>query len=183
MSLKHILLGLLEEPKSGYDIKQLFNQIFRHFWSAELSQIYPALSQLERDGLSRSHNEASHKGPARRVYKRTAQGTRSHKAWLRAGPEVGKDRVSYLTQVFFLDAVPAAERLAFLADLRQHFVDELEELREVDRYWAAEDPRYPDQLPDDALYKQFTLRLGLKKIAATVDWCDECIAVIKASSK
>jgi len=38
MSLKHILLGILEEPHSGYEIKLEFERVFKHFWSAELAQ-------------------------------------------------------------------------------------------------------------------------------------------------
>ncbi|MYK68861.1 MAG: PadR family transcriptional regulator, partial [Gammaproteobacteria bacterium] len=43
MSLDHILLGLLRDPATGYDLKSAFSERIRHFWSAELSQIYPAL--------------------------------------------------------------------------------------------------------------------------------------------
>ena len=40
MSLDHILLGLLREPATGYDLGNAFSENVRHFWSAELSQIY-----------------------------------------------------------------------------------------------------------------------------------------------
>ncbi len=179
MSLRHILLGLLDQPQSGYDLKQVFEQVFRHFWSAELAQIYPTLRRLEEDGLSRSKQVPSDKGPDKKLYKRTAQGTRELKRWLESGPTAGKDRLHYLAQVFFLDAASRDQRLRFFKDLRSHFVAELEELRAVERGWSAEDPHYPDALPDEAFYKQLTLRLGLKKVAAIVDWCEECIAVIE----
>lgn len=181
MSLKHILLGLLEEPNSGYDIKQYFEMVFRHFWSAELAQIYPALNRLETEGLAGSKKQISDKGPARRVYKRTARGTRAHKQWLKNGPTVGKDRLPYLTQVFFLGDIPVAGRLRFFRDLRAHFARELAELREVESHWSGQDPGYPNQMKDVEQARQFTLRLGLKKIAANVEWCDECIGVIEAA--
>ena len=42
MSLKHALLGLLNyRPMTGYDLKQRFDHSISHFWSANLSQIYP----------------------------------------------------------------------------------------------------------------------------------------------
>ena len=37
MSLEHILLGLLREPASGYDLKAIFDERIQHFWAAELS--------------------------------------------------------------------------------------------------------------------------------------------------
>ena len=37
MSLKHIMLGMLREPHSGYDIKKQFEKSLKNFWRAELS--------------------------------------------------------------------------------------------------------------------------------------------------
>ena len=54
MSLDHILLGLLREPATGYDLGNAFSENVRHFWSAELSQIYPTLKRLEQRGMLRS---------------------------------------------------------------------------------------------------------------------------------
>ncbi len=48
MSLQHILLGLLREPASGYDLKAYFDKSVRYFWAAELSQIYPTLQRMEK---------------------------------------------------------------------------------------------------------------------------------------
>ena len=182
MSLRHILLGLLKQPSSGYQIKQSFDRVFKHFWSAKLAQIYPTLNRLEADGLARSEQQASAKGPARRVYSRTDSGAKLHLQWLRDGPTIGMDRLPYLTQVFFLSDLPAPERASYFRQLRAHFVAELAELRAVDEGWAEDDSDYPDQLNDEAQCIQFTLRLGLNKIAANVAWCDECIAVIEAAS-
>ncbi len=66
MSLKHILLGLLEKPNSGYDIKQYFDQVFRHFWAADLAQIYPTLNRLEKEGLASSDRVVSDKASPRK---------------------------------------------------------------------------------------------------------------------
>ena len=32
MSLKHIMLGMLREPHSGYDLKKMFDGSLRNFW-------------------------------------------------------------------------------------------------------------------------------------------------------
>ena len=67
MSLEHILLGLLREPASGYDLKVVLDHGIGHFWAAELSQIYPSLKRLEKQGLLRSRRTASQRGPGRIV--------------------------------------------------------------------------------------------------------------------
>jgi len=51
MSLRHIMLGMLREPHSGYDLKKGFDRSLRNFWRAELSQIYPLLQKMDDEGL------------------------------------------------------------------------------------------------------------------------------------
>ena len=172
---------MLAEPHSGYDLKKAFNQSLRNFWNAELSQIYPQLQKLEEDGLLTSEQVASANGPPRRVYSRSNKGQRELASWLLDGPNVGEERISYLAQVFFLSQLDdPAEALAFMHQLRAHMASWLESLQAVEKSWQAEDPRYPDQLPDDAFYQQLTLALGLKKVNCNVEWCDECIARLEA---
>ncbi len=175
MSLPHVLLGLLAEPASGYDLKQEFGQSIRYFWSAELSQIYPALAKLERDGLLESSREPSPKGPSRKVYRRTAEGQKALKEWLLRGPVCRTERLDYLAQMFFLETIPPARRRKFIEDLRDDFQERLHALEAVEQYWSESDPRYPDRLPDHEKYRQMTLKLGLKRYAATVEWCEECL--------
>lgn len=182
MSLKHILLGVLEQPCSGYDIKGEFDRVFRYFWSAELAQIYPALDKLERDGLALSSQKASEKGPSRRVYQRTELGRQELLRWL-ADPVVGKDRIHFLSQVFFLDGIAVADRLRYMQQLRNHFADSLAALITEEDAWRAEQPGYPDNLNDQAQCQQFTMRLGLKRMAASLEWCDECIALLSRGNR
>lgn len=180
MSLPHVLLGMLAEPASGYDLKQYFSQSVRHFWSAELAQIYPALARLEKEGLLRAKREPSAKGPPRKVYRRTARGTHALRDWLADGPNVRTERIAYLTQLFFLEEIPLDARIRFFEQLRDDFKSHLAELDAVDRGWRESDPSYPDELPDEALYKQMTLDLGRRKYRLTVEWCEDCLARIRA---
>ena len=67
MSLKHIMLGILREPYSGDDLKKRFDKSLRSFWRAELSQIYPLLQMMEKEGFLSSKSDESDIGPTRRV--------------------------------------------------------------------------------------------------------------------
>lgn len=181
MSLPHILLGMLAEPQSGYDLKKQFDQSLRNFWNAELSQIYPQLKKMEKDGLLTSEKVASASGPPRRVYRRSARGRREILAWLAAGPKVGEERIGYAAQVYFLgQAADADAALQFMIELREHMAGWLASLQHIEASWRAADPRYPDKLPDRDFYPQLTLAMGLRKVQANVDWCDECIERIRA---
>ena len=89
---------MLSTSASGYDIKRGFREGARHFWSAELSQIYPALKALENRGWLTSRLEPPAKGPPRHVYRRTAQGRAELIRWLGEGPQMGSERFAYLGQ-------------------------------------------------------------------------------------
>jgi len=175
MSLPHILLGMLEQPASGYDLKQSFEQQQAHYWSANLAQIYPTLNRMEQQGLLASHEQASPKGPPRRVYTRTSAGRKALIDWLRTGPEVRSDRLSWLAQVGFLATLDHPGQLEFLHALKSEFQRHREELLGIEAHWRAQDPRFPDHLDEPDLFAHFTLRLGLKKYATIIEWCDECL--------
>jgi len=180
MSLPHILLGMLSSPASGYELKQYFSRSIRHFWSAELSQIYPALAKLERDGLLTSSRQTSDKGPDRKVYRRTVAGEDVLREWLAEGPILRTERLGFLAQIFFLDEVPPARRIAFFEALKADFEERLAQLEASEALWKTQNPRFPDRLPDAELVKHMTLRAGLSRYRATVAWCDECLKRLKS---
>jgi len=181
LSLKHILLGMLNEPTSGYDVKKCLNDSLQHFWAANLSQIYPQLSKMEAEGLLRSRMSDSDRGPQRRLYRRTAKGTRELKNWLAEGPHMSEERRHFLAQVFFLDALGDGQQArAFMQSLREQMSGKLEALQAAEETWRRRDSRYPDNLPDDGFYPQLTLILGQRIFSTYVEWCDECLERIQA---
>ena len=179
MSLDHILLGLLREPASGYDLKDAFRETVAHFWSAELSQIYPTLKRLEERGLLRSRLEPSPKGPDRRVYALTREGRAELCRWVRGGPVVGTERFAYLAQLHFMSAVDdLRETRAFMVDLRDHLAGRLAELRAIERRIFAAHGDRPDRYSDDGFHRFATLRMGIDSIGAKVNWCDLTLAAL-----
>jgi len=176
MSLEHILLGLLRQPGSGYDLKKVFDERIGYFWAAELSQIYPTLQRLERRRWIRGRNAPSKRGSGRRVYAITASGRRALREWLRGEPQFGDERFSFLAQVYFMDELgDLGLTVKFFRRMRDHFASKLEALRAIERQWAESDPNYPDVLAAEELHLQLALRKGLLSLEAHVAWCDEAI--------
>ena len=181
MSLDHILLGLLQHPATGYELKTDFAESIRHFWSAELSQIYPTLKRLESRGFLNSRVEPSPKGPDRRVYARTPAGRDALLEWLRGGPAVGTERFAYLAQLFFMDALGNdVEVRAFLKDLRAHFVRWLSQLTAIEREMRGAHGPAPEHDPASDFHHFASLRMGIHSIGAKVAWCDETLAALDA---
>ena len=179
MSLDHILLGLLREPATGYDLKNAFSESVRHFWSAELSQIYPTLKRLEQRRMLRSRLEPSPKGPNRRVYTLTDEGRAELLRWLRGGPAVGTERFAYLAQLYFMDAVgDLHETRAFMTALRDHLSRWLAQLWAVERDVIAAYGDAPERYSDTGFHQFAALRMGIHSIGSKVAWCDETLAAI-----
>src|SRR5688500_1608528 len=119
MNLDHILLGLLQSPATGYDLKRLFDEGIGSFWAAEFSQIYSTRNRLEAAGLLRSWKEPSSKGPQRRVYEITPAGRNALAEWLKSPPVVRDERHSYLAQLYLMSALgDLSQSLRFMEALR-----------------------------------------------------------------
>ena len=72
-------------PASGYELEKRISRDLSPIFRAELSQIYPALGKLARQGLVSARTLGPVRGPASRRYRVTAAGRRELEAWLR-GP-------------------------------------------------------------------------------------------------
>ncbi len=179
MSLDHILLGLLRDPATGYDLKKAFSENVRHFWSAELSQIYPTLKRLEQRRLLRSRVEPSPRGPNRKVYTLTEEGRTELLHWLRGGPAVGTERFAYLAQLYFMDEIgDIHETRAFMVALRDHLAGWLDRLKAIERHVTSAFGDVPERYSDAGFHRFAALRMGIHSIGSKVAWCDETLAAI-----
>lgn len=181
MSLDHILLGLLKEPLSGYDLKAIFDRSLRYFWPAELSQIYRVLKRLEGRGLLKSKMRPSDKGPDRRVYALTRAGQRSLREWLAGDPQFGDERFTYLAQLYFMgERRDLAKTLRFVEQIRDSLRRRLDSFRKIEREWRTDAEAYPGLETDEGFHAHLTLRMGLHRTEAGLKWCDETIRRAKA---
>lgn len=174
-----ILLGFLETPASGYDLKKAFDESVRHFWDAELSQIYPSLHRLHREGLVSFTTEPSDRGPDRKVYARTPAGLEVFRQWLAAGPVVGDQRIGHLAQLFFLGQFDDAPRTrSFLEELRAVFGRRLAALCAIESHVRDANGELSSELTTNTVHPYLTLRYGIRRMEATVAWCDESLHLL-----
>ncbi|MCY4074006.1 MAG: PadR family transcriptional regulator [Acidobacteria bacterium] len=180
MSLDHILLGMLAAPASGYDVKRGFSEGSRHFWSAELSQIYPALKKLEERGWLESRLEPPARGPRRRVYHRTAEGRTELIRWLTSGPQMGTQRFAYVAQLCFMHELDDLEATSdFMLELRSRLGEFLALLQQAELDIAGPDGASLDGLSGEDFHVYLAVRMGVRSLRSRVDWCDEALAHIE----
>lgn len=169
MSLDHILLALLATPSSGYDLKKEFDEGARHYWAADLAQIYPTLKRLDEKGFVTVTDAPSRKGPPRRIYTRTRDGRAELLTWLQQGPVMGKQRLPYLAQLEHLYEVGDLDATHdFVSDLKTHFVA-------LQRILTSAKVVDSDDVADAEFHELLTLRYGIAVCAARVAWCDESL--------
>jgi PadR family transcriptional regulator, regulatory protein AphA len=180
MSLEHILLGMLHEPASGYDLRKTFEQEYRYVWSAELSQIYPTLQRMQRRGWLKSGQVPSEKGPPRRVYRRTPKGTTALHAWLRGEPLLGAERFAYLAQLLFLGELHDLDQtLAFFQQLRAKLAGYSQFLEAALHELERSKPGAPATFDDREFHDWLGLSMGVRSLTAKVSWCEDSIAAVK----
>lgn len=175
MSLEHILLGYLRRPSTGYELGREFDDGAAHFWFAERSQIYPTLKKLEARGWLKARDEASPVGPPRRVYQITAAGRKALARWLRSGPHIGRDRLAYIAQAYFLDALDDAEEAeTIVRAMRDVWQGKLDGLEATEAHLMAE---YGDPAgwPAETFHPYTALRMGIHQYRAKLSWCDETL--------
>lgn len=118
MSLDHILLGMLDRPRTGYALAREFRDGSAPYWSALLSQIYPTLKRMEKKGWLTSEPAPSLRGKERVLYARTERGRMELRNWLRSGPELDGERCAWLGQLRCLHELGSGEdQAAFLETL------------------------------------------------------------------
>jgi DNA-binding PadR family transcriptional regulator len=182
VSLKHALLGLLTyQPMTGYELKQFFDTTVKHFWSAELSQIYPTLKSLEEQKWVEMHVQVQENRPNRKVYELTPEGREEIRRWMREPGVLPDQRDPFLIKVFFGTELPAEDMLILLRrEMEEHqkalaFDDT--EMRSKIKH-ASEHEQYSTR---HALYWTLTLEMSMAYRRAYIQWCKDAMRMLEST--
>jgi DNA-binding PadR family transcriptional regulator len=178
MSLEHILLGALEKPQSGYELKRWFDDVFAFFWNADQSQIYRTIARLSDQGLVSGRAATSAIGPDKRVYRTTAKGKAELKRWLKDGPVSPAQRTAIYAQLIFLADLPSADAAQFLAAMKAQADQLVAALGEVSN--AEETVSETAEERRTSFFNRASLALGLARAKATQAFITDLIEAHKA---
>ncbi len=172
MNVKTLCLGTLcLTDATGYDIKKMFEAAFNHFHSASYGSIYPALNQLEDEGLISRRVEPGERHPDRKIYSITEQGRRILLDELAACEPTEVVRSEFMVLMFFAHLLPT-DRLAYLLDrIETEYREKLAYLE-----GARDEPCHTSGI-------RFTIDIGIAtlraKLGVIVDGRDELLATHK----
>ena len=178
MSLKHALLGFLNYGSmTGYELKKFFDTSVAHFWTAELSQIYPTLKQLESEGLVDMKVQVQADRPNRKVYSLTDDGRRELLDWLATPAEPDQFREPLLIKVFFGAALPKQDLVRVL----RHRAEEMRRGIESYEHGCTVIQQFAEAvgLQREALFWQLTIDSGVRHCQMAIQWAEEAVDKIE----
>lgn len=171
---RYAILGMLiSGPKSGYDLKQQFEERIGHFWSESLGQIYPALHRLNDDGLVSLRIMRHESRPERKVYRITSRGRAAFHSWLTEPPAPPRVRNELLLKIFFGSEMCPHDVLEHI----ERFEAEQAELRTLYRFLGEEVERLAGS-PEQLLYWRLALSSGRRVNRARLAWCREARSTV-----
>ena len=152
MKSDDVVLGiLLESPSTGYEIKQKFETVFRHFYNASFGSIYPILHKLvthEKVDVDLICQEGK---PDKKIYSITEKGIESFQSYLRTEVEPRKTKWDFMVRMYFADSLPAYKQLELIDREIAKQRDELEQLLELQKSIDA----------TANTFQKFSLHLGI----------------------
>ncbi len=108
MNIRTLCLGILSfQEASGYEIKKEIEEgLFSHFIEASFGSIYPALTQLNAEGLVTLRAEEQTSRPDKKVYAITDAGRLSLVKSIAVIPSRDKYKSEFLFEMLFQDLLP-----------------------------------------------------------------------------
>lgn len=166
--LKYVLLaGIYNEPRSGYEMTKWLQIVGQHCWSVEHSSVYPALRDLEADGLITSERLPGTRGPERSIYSVTASGREKLTLWVASDSPRPAIKDEQILRVLCFDLLPRETALRQIAGVRAEHQAQLE-------FFLAKQAALTEQ----QLGPLLVTRRGVLAEQAYVAWCDEVAEMI-----
>jgi DNA-binding PadR family transcriptional regulator len=161
--LGYALLGLLQKPSSGYDLRKIFSSTAMMSYSDSPGAIYPALRRLEQRGLIVGKVEAGSGMRRRQLFRLTKQG---------ADIIRGVDEVM-LRFAFSDQAVGAQGPVSLLKSLEAELTAYVPELRDQLRAGTA-------AMPTSG---RLALESGIRGYECLLQWTKDALATYEREKK
>ncbi|MFH9348895.1 PadR family transcriptional regulator [Kitasatospora sp. NPDC017646] len=179
MALEHaILVSLLEQPGSGYELARRFDRSIGRFWTATHQQIYRVLRRMEADGWVAAEEIAQDGRPDKKVYSAAGPGRAALADWLRepVEPETVRHELAVKIRAAAFDE-PAA-LVALISEVERHRESHAALLA---RYLHGEQRDFPALAALDIQQElqHVVLRGGIEFERMNVAWLDDVLATLR----
>jgi DNA-binding PadR family transcriptional regulator len=172
-----ILACLTERPMTGYELAKTFDVSIGFYWRANHQQIYRELTKLRDRGHIQGSEVVQSGKPNKLVYALTAEGRAALRHWAAKPSIPASIKDDLLVRLYALDSVD-------IEPLRDDLMARLEHHRDrCARFERILGKRFPEGTASIAdLGKLLALRLGVRHERAVVEWCEEALEALPATS-
>ncbi len=182
MSLAYALLvSLVHEPKSGYDLAKQFDGSVGFFWQATHQQIYRELTKLEQQDLISAQAIAQASRPDKKIFSVTDLGLANLKTWLLQSSDLAPVKDEFLVKIYAGYLVSSEAIVKKIQEHRQLHQRQLATYQEIEQQFFSGFPECYAQSSGKfkLLFAYLTLRRGIGFEQGWLDWCDEAIAILQ----
>ncbi len=168
-----VILGLLShDDLTGYDIKKQIDGSIRFFWKGSFGNIYPALSELEKDGSIRRLKGNENGGREKIAYGITSQGKEILRAWVRDEKASNDLKYETLMKLFFGGVESKETSLRNIEVFEEQIKTDLKVLQ----LYKANIEKVLDE--EDHVYFYLTILFGIETYEAYLKWCNKARKVL-----
>ncbi len=172
--LKYGILGLLNyQEMTGYEVMEVFRDSLRFFWSAQTSQIYRELQEMEKKSWVSKIVVPQQGKPDKNIFSITEKGREALLNWLGEEKLGTSIKQSVLMKVFFMGERSKEESISYFKRLKEEGEKELKRLEIVPEY-IEEYARFVDQR-EKTVYWEMTVDYGRRRAQMQIDWAQSCI--------
>jgi DNA-binding PadR family transcriptional regulator len=163
------VLGALSiAPMSGYAVREQIRDILGHFWSESFGQIYPALSELQQQGMVERRDTGDSRSSKFAI---TDTGLLRLRELLAEAPQSAKPRNGLMLRLFFGRQLGIDACRQLILDARTKAETQLADLRNARAELSTD-------TGDDTPYMLLTVLAGEHTARAAIAWADEALTAL-----
>jgi DNA-binding PadR family transcriptional regulator len=180
MSLDHAILGFLKDrPRTGYDLKTVFDLTVRYFWPADQSQIYRTLARLAQKGWIETEVIKQDRRLDQKIYHITQKGNAELLRWLSTPVSLKAMRLPKLIQIFFGANLPNDEALQCFERFVDYYRRSIAEMRALPEKTLPYRRKNPPLPAKDLFFRTLPLEYGIRLAETSLEWGEDVIARLK----
>lgn len=175
MSLTYaILVSLICEPKSGYDLAKQFDGTVGFFWQATHQQIYRELTKLEQQNWIIAEAIAQEGRPDKKIFSVNDLGLSHLKTWLLQSSDMATVKDEFLLKIYAGYLLPEEAIAQKIQTHRLLHQKQLEIYEAIERNFFTT----PKNCPIESRFAYLTLRRGINFEKGWIDWCEEAFELL-----
>ena len=169
-----VILGLLaHEDLTGYDIKKYIDGSISFFWKGSFGSIYPALSDMEQQGLVKRMKSDNSGGREKIAYHLTKKGEDALKAWLKEERVSNELKYETLLKLYFGGV---EDRSVTIRNI-ELFEENIRQNLEILKMYKTNLEKVLNE--EDHLYYYLTVTFGIDTYEAYLKWCARSKKLLK----